>query len=43
MKDAKLVDISGTKGGNILKVKLINLKHTVITRISETCKGAPMN
>jgi hypothetical protein len=26
-----------------LKVKLINLKHTVITRILETCKGASVN
>jgi len=39
----KLVDISGTKGENILKVKLINLKHTALTRISETCKGTSMN
>jgi len=39
----KIVHISATKGGNILKVKLINLKHTAITRIPETCKGASMN
>ena len=26
-----------------MKVKLINLQHTVITRISETCKGASMS
>jgi hypothetical protein len=38
-----MADISASKGGNILEVKLINLQHTVITRISETCKGASMN
>jgi hypothetical protein len=36
----KLVDISGTKTRNILKLKLMNFKQTVRTRISDTFTGA---
>ena len=39
----KLVDISGTKGGNVWKIKLVNLKQIEWTRISEACTGAYMN
>jgi len=40
MYDVKLVDISVTKRRNIRKLKLMNLKQTVRSIISETCKGA---
>jgi hypothetical protein len=36
----KLVDISGTRKGNIWKTELRTLKQTVRIRISETCIGA---
>jgi hypothetical protein len=37
----KLVDISGTKRGNIWKVKLMK-KQTIRTTILETCVGTSM-
>jgi len=42
MYDVKLVDISGTKRRNVWKLKLMNLKLTVRSKISETCTGAAM-
>jgi hypothetical protein len=39
MSNMKLADISRKKGRNILKPKLIKLKLTVRSKISETCVG----
>jgi hypothetical protein len=36
----KLVDISGTRKGNIWKTKLMSLNKTIRMRTSETCIGA---
>ena len=42
MYDVKLADITGTNRRNIWKLKLSNLKLTVGSKISETCKGEIM-
>jgi len=42
MEGMKLADISGTKRKNNCKLKLINLKLTVRSKIPETCTGASM-
>ena len=39
----KPVDISGTKRRNIWKLKLMNLKLTARSKISETCTGASIS
>jgi hypothetical protein len=39
LQDMKLVDTAEKKGGNFWQVKLMNLKQTVRTRISEASLG----
>jgi hypothetical protein len=39
----KLVNISGTRKGNILKTKLMSLNQTVRIGTSEACIGAQLN